>query len=193
MELASGAFQLRVENPAGLEPRLLQGLVNCWKHSYERMAGRFNAAAPRKVWLRVLAGMAHPGETLGAEIRISADWIRKHPYDLDVMTHEQFHVVQNYGPGAEPGWAVEGLADYARWKYGLSNLEWSLPALRPEHHWTDSYRVTAAFFGWLEERRLKEFPEQLDQALRRRAYDRTFWNLTLGSSLEKLWGEYQRG
>ena len=97
-------YQLRVENPACLEGGLLQGLVDCWRFSYERMAARFNPEAPRRVWLRVVEGMANPGEALGAEIRISASWIRKHPYDLDVMTHEQFHVVQNYGPGAGPGW-----------------------------------------------------------------------------------------
>lgn len=193
ISLASGPYQLQVNNPAGLEPDLLQGLVKCWQHSYQKMARRFNRQAPALVTLQVVENLGHPGQTLGAEIRIDAGWIRNNPLDLDVMTHEQFHVVQNYAPGAQPGWAVEGLADYARWRYGLSNQQWSLPPLRPEHRWTDSYRVTAAFFRWLEEHRRPAFPEELDLALRQRGYAAQFWGAHFGKSVEKLWAEYSGG
>ena len=188
--LFSGPYQLRVSNPAGLATPLLQGLVDCWRHSYERMAIRFNPQAPRRVNLQAVDKLGHPGVTLGADIRIDAGWIRDNPGDVDVMTHEQFHVIQNYGPGAEPGWAVEGLADYARWKYGFSNQQWSLPARRPEHRWTDSYRVTAAFFRWLEAHRHASFPEELNQALRARTYGDSFWHLHFGKPIAQLWTDY---
>ncbi|UJR13660.1 hypothetical protein I4U23_000672 [Adineta vaga] len=36
------------------------------------------------------------------------------------VTHECMHVVQRY-PRGDPGWLIEGIADYARWKYGRNN------------------------------------------------------------------------
>lgn len=183
-------FRLRISNPARLESHLLKGLLDCWTHSYQRMAARFNPQAPAQVDLEVVAGMSNPGETNGSRVRISAAWIRSHPGDIDVMTHEQFHVVQNYGPGAQPGWAVEGLADYARWKYGLSNAGWALPEFRADHHWTQGYGVTAAFFRWLEEQRRPGFPEELDEVLRLRGYSAAFWTSRFELSLAQLWREF---
>ena len=182
-------FRLSVSNPAGLEAQLLQRLVDCFDHSYRKMAVRFNPQAPVQVRLEV-GDLANPGETTGSLIRISAAWMRSNPHDIDVMTHEQFHVVQDYGVGAQPGWAIEGLADYARWKYGLSNAGWALPAFRPEHHWTQGYGVTAAFFRWLEEQRRAGFPEELDRSLRSRGYGAAFWTSRFGSTLEQLWRDF---
>jgi len=55
------------------------------------------------------------------------------------------------------------------------------------------YRVTAAFFRWLEEHRRPGFPEELDLALRQRGYAVEFWRTHFGKSVERLWAEYSGG
>ena len=159
--LASGPYQLRVKNPARLAAPVLRGLTNCWQHSYQAMANRFNPAAPALVTLQVVEQLGHPGETFEATIRIDAGWLRNHPNDHDVMTHEQFHVVQNYGPGAVA-------------RLGMDRFLSS----------------KAAFFRWLEEHRRRTFPEELDAALRQRSYNAHFWQTHFGKPVEHLWSEY---
>ena len=47
---------------------------------------------------------------------------------------------------------TEGLADYARYKYGVNNAAagWSLPNYASGQSYTNAYAVTARFLVWLE-------------------------------------------
>jgi len=57
------------------------------------------------------------------------------------------HIVQDYGQSTGPGWLTEGIADYARYKFGVNNpaAKWALPAYKSTQKYTDAYRVTARF------------------------------------------------
>ena len=58
----------------------------------------------------------------------SFEWLRKHPDDIGLFTHELVHVVQAY-PKSDPTWLTEGLADYARHSYGPKKQPgWALPS-----------------------------------------------------------------
>lgn len=132
------------------------------------------------------------GHTQGHAICIRAGYLHSHPWDVDVLTHELFHVVQDYGQVEYPDWAMEGLADYARHRYGLYNARggWALPDFHPEQHYTDSYRVTARFFVWLERQHGPGHLESLDRLLRQGAYRPQWWQARLNASLDQLWAEY---
>ena len=192
MTYRQGCYSLKVNNSAGIEADVLARLVECWHTCYARMALRFNPQAKRSLHLHIDPTYNGAGETLGGRITVSASYIVTHPWDSDVMTHELFHVVQAYPSWDCTLWAMEGLADYARYRYGLYNAQggWSLPEFTPAHSFADSYRVTARFFVWLENHHSTTVLEALDHSLRKRTYRDRFWKERFGRSLEQLWSEY---
>ncbi len=56
-------------------------------------------------------------ETDNGKVTIGSEWLHKRPEDIDVVTHEVMHIVQDYGESTGPGWLTEGIADYARYKF----------------------------------------------------------------------------
>jgi len=126
------------------------------------------------------------------EIVISAQWLRNNPMDTDLLTHEVMHIVQSY-PGGQPGWLVEGIADYVRFRYGRDNAgsNWSLPDFDRSQKYTDSYRVTGRFLAWLERKVKGDIVDRLDQALRQNQYQNgQIWNQLTGKSVDQLWNDY---
>lgn len=129
----------------------------------------------------------------GGRVTCSAAWLVGHPYDADGCgTHEFMHVVQSYTASGNPGWAVEGLADYARYKYGLFNSQagWSLPAYSSSQHYTNGYRVTARFFVWLENKVRSTILLELDDAMKAGTYSSSFWTARTGRTVDQLWAQY---
>ena len=127
-------------------------------------------------------------------IVVSAQWLRSNPKDTDLVTHELMHVVQSY-PGGQPGWLVEGIADYVRWRYGRDNnaANWALPNYSSNQRYTDSYRVTGRFLAWLERKVNGNIVNQMDTALRQNRYQNgAIWNQLAGKSVDQLWDEYSR-
>jgi hypothetical protein len=102
------------------------------------------------------------------------------------------HVVQGYNSASNPGWAVEGLADYARYKYGLFNAQegWALPAYSSSQHYTNAYRVTARFFVWLELRVRATILDELDDVMKAGTYTPDFWVQRTGLTVDQLWANY---
>lgn len=169
-------------------------LVQAFFASYPVARARFNPAAPDSVVLSL--DPVYPGisVTTGATITCSATWANQHPLDGDACgTHEFMHVAQDYGFDNEPGWAVEGLADYGRFKYGLFNAEngWSLPPLTDAQSYSDGYRVTARFFVWLEARVRATILDELDDVIKGRSYSPAFWMAQTGRTIDELWADYK--
>ncbi|CAF1186297.1 unnamed protein product [Rotaria magnacalcarata] len=156
------------------------------------MCNRFNnAACSRDVRVTIDPKYDAVAYASGNAVVISANWLRNNPQDTDVMTHECMHIVQSY-PGGAPGWLVEGIADYARWKFGRNNLaaNWRLPDFDRNQHYTNAYRVTARFLAWCEQR-YPNIVNQLDGALRSKTYTNNSWNLFSGGrSVDQLWLDY---
>lgn len=166
-------------------------LVALYYECYPKLLARFDhpeKPATRHVRLVFRKGMKIPAAASNGRISISIDWLKKHPNDVGLLTHELTHLVQHY-PSPEPGWLTEGLADYARELYGPKEAAggWSLPRrLTEKQSWKDSYRTTARFLMWLD----KEYPGSVDQ-LHRRMQDRDFelghFKSITGKSIEELW------
>ena len=165
-------------------------LTTLFYESYPKLLKRFeNPATPasRDIRLVFAPGLKIPAQCSGHQIEVSTDWLRKHPDDIGLLTHELTHVVQAYPPN-EHGWLTEGIADYARQLYGPDKQPgWKLPdRLRATQSYTDSYGTTARFLVWLD----AKHPGTVDKVHRRMQEGgfRTdeFRGLT-GSGVDELW------
>ncbi len=117
---------------------------------------------------------------------------------LDCITHELTHVTQeNYDTGYggadtddNGSWIVEGMTDYSRYVFGMYPNDFALPGYSKSQSYTDSYRVTARFFVWIEENICPTFAEQMNEALRSERYTSQFFNQITGYGLKELWAMY---
>jgi hypothetical protein len=159
---------------------------------YPQEAKRFNKNTLQRVTFIVDPAYNGVAATGNGVARYSPKWLREHPEDIDVVTHEVMHIVQAYPRGAGPGWLTEGIADYVRHKYGVNNEagKWSLPAYDTSHHYTKSYRITARFLLWLETKVKPSIVNDLDAAMRSKTYNDDLWQRLTGRTLDQLWQEY---
>ncbi len=157
-----------------------------------------------------------------AKVIMNPGYYKDHQYDADSMTHELVHVAQNYWSDEDddedspkwsemteeekeeayrrweemmPGWLTEGLADYGRARFGIYNKEdgWELPSYNAKQHYTDAYRVTAAFLIWVEENVTPNLAYQLNDQLKQHTYRTSeSWKALTGYTVEELWAQYAK-
>ncbi|HEU4554045.1 MAG TPA: basic secretory protein-like protein [Chitinophaga sp.] len=180
-------------NDATFDDAERQRLVNTFFTVYPKLLNRFYTGATKKVKFVIDPTYNGVAYTSGAVTTLSAAWFHNHPEDIDVVTHEVMHIVQAYTGGA-PGWLTEGIADYARYKYGVNNgpAGWSLPAWNASQNYTDAYRVTARFLVWLELHVRSSIVNDLNTALRTKTYTGSTWSQLTGKSVDQLWADYSQ-
>ena len=168
--------------------RLTTLFYQCYPELVERFEDPEKPAA-REVRIVMETAMRVPAYCNRDEIHVSVDWLRKHPEDIGLLTHELTHVVQSYGR-AGPSWLTEGIADYARLRYGPEDQPgWSLPEqLSESQSYKDSYRVAARFLVWLDDRH-PDAVDQLHRKLQHREYDSKTFEALTGDSLDTLWDQ----
>lgn len=165
-------------------------LTTLFYECYPKLVQRFEhpqKPAPRSIKLVFEPRMRVPAYCSNAEIHISVEWLTKHPDDIALLTHELTHAVQAY-PRGEPGWITEGIADYARLKYGPKEQpDWSLPKrLTSRNSYRESYRVSARFFVWLDEKHPGSV-DKIHRLMQDRTYDPDAFKTATGKSLDELW------
>ena len=179
------------DDNSGMPQSTIDAMVNVFFNVYPREAADFNPNTSKSV--RFIYDPSYNGvaATARATTRISPAWMKAHPQDTDVVTHEVMHIVQDYGAQDIPGWLVEGIADYARYRYGVNNAAagWRLPNYQPGQYYTDSYRVTARFLAWVEARHPGAV-EGLDAAMRQRRYSGNTWVQVTGATVDQNWARY---
>lgn len=184
-----------------LDPQVPGATVDGYRdtlaHVVPAIAGFFNPGAADRFHLVVDPGYtAGPAATGNGVITVSAAYARAHPRDLDLVTHEVTHVVQAYSPAtyAEHWHWVEGVADYARHRFGRDNAAagWSIARLESGSALTDGYRTTARFLAWVVDVSGDGVVRGLDAALRRGTYDDDFWTARTGDDVATLWSRYVR-
>jgi hypothetical protein len=118
--------------------------------------------------------------------------MKTHPEDIDVITHEAMHIVQDYHKGNTPGWLTEGIADYVRYKYGVNNEKggWQLPAVKSDHHYTSAYRITARFLAWVEDNYDKKIVDKMNAAAHNGTYEPGLWAQYTTKTVDQLWDVY---
>lgn len=189
-----GTYTLVMNNEdPSFDSTVKQRMIDTFFIVYPQMVARFNGQAVRKVNFTIDPTYSGVAEAGGGNVRFSSNWLRKNPEDIDTVTHELMHIVQAY-PGGSPGWMTEGIADYARYKYGRNNgpARWSLPNYSPDQKYTDSYQVTARFFVWLENRIRPSIVNEMDFNLRNRTYSEQLWVNVTGQTVDQLWQQYSK-
>lgn len=166
-------------------------MIDAFFKVYAQEAAIYNPKTATKVYFLMDPSYTGVAETGGAHVRYNPKWMLAAPTDLDVVTHEVMHIVQAYN-GDNPGWLVEGIADFARYKFGVDNVGsgWSLPDYAAGQNYTDSYRITARFLVWLEKNVKPNLVKDLDAACRQGTYSDQTWKTQTGKTVDELWTAY---
>lgn len=191
---ASSGYSLVLMWPEGdAVPAQREDIQTLYFTAYPAMREDFGTSEATEVWIYLHHREDSIAYTAGEKIYVSMEYLAAHPDDLNLLVHELFHVVQNGYPGEGEaiGAFTEGMADYARAKYGyFDEADWALPAYAEGQSYMDSYRVTGAFISWLEESFGEALPVALNQTLHEGGDFDGFWLAQTGSTLDELWAQY---
>lgn len=188
-----GRFNLNfVSQDSSFDKNISEKLISAFFTVYPKLSDRFNKNTATNVTFIIDTSYEGVAATYNDTVSFSPEWFRKHPGDIDVVTHEVMHIVQAYPENSGPWWVTEGIADYARYKFGIDNAgaDWSLTELKPDHNFDSSYRITARFLVWLEKNKNKNLVDELDKSMREKTYTDDIWEKLTGKSVEDLWQEY---
>ncbi len=184
---------LVLEGPVDAEFAPIAGqLTALFYECYPKLLTRFEhptRKAPRKIRLIFDPKLDIPAHCSGDRVTVGIKWLKAHPDDIGLLTHELTHTVQAY-PDSNPGWLTEGIADFARKVYGPEKQPgWNFPArLSSQQSYTNSYGVTARFLVWID----TKHPGTVD-TLHRRMQDREFrledFKTATGKTVDELWRE----
>ncbi|MBX3443525.1 MAG: hypothetical protein KF774_14050 [Planctomyces sp.] len=151
--------------------------------------------APRTFSVTFHADMDGVAFCRGTEVHCAGRWFRQNLEGeaAGAVVHEMVHVVQQYGRtrggNRNPGWLVEGVADYVRWC--LYEPESLRPRPDPERaKYTDSYRTTGAFLAWIADRHGEDAVRMLNTAMREGTYAPHVWERATGATVDELWETY---
>lgn len=186
-------LSLTIEGDVDGEMAAIAGqLATLFYECYPKLLKQYESPdkfAARKIKLVFKKGIKVPGYSHRDTVTVSVDWFAKHPHDLGLFTHELTHLVQAY-PNSNPGWLTEGIADYARHKFGPKEQPgWSLPRrLRPDQSYKNSYGVTAKFLVWLEEKHPGSV-DKLHRQMQMNKFEIEDFETITGQDVETLWRE----
>jgi hypothetical protein len=173
---------------------LKKRMIQTFFKVYPLLMKEYNDTAATEVDFVIDTGYHGVAATARRKIMYSPVYFKSNPGDIDVVTHEAMHIIQNYRRRSGPGWLTEGIADYVRYKFGVDNsgAGWTLPEYKSTHKYTDSYRITARFLAWLEKHENQGIVKKLDSALRGGTYTNSIWEKETGKSLDELWKSYSK-
>lgn len=166
-----------------------------WYPKIVEMFPSENYTAPKRftiIFHKDMQGVANAG---GTRINCAGKWFMDNLEGeaVGAVVHEMVHIVQQYGRARgrnrNPGWMVEGVADYVRWfLYEPKEKRPRVNAARANY--TDSYRTTGAFLEYLVEKHDEEIVKKFNAAMRDGRYSDELWKETTGKTVDELWGEY---
>ena len=195
--IKKGKFTLVFECKAPLfSQEINQKLIDTYFKVYPELVKQYNKKAPKIVTFVIDPDYDGVAGTSNDKVVFSVKYMTAHPNDIDVVTHETMHIAQAYGDESGiPGWLTEGIADYARYAFGVGNEKagWSLPKFSASQNYQNSYRITARFLAWLEYSGHKGIVKKLDQAGRDKTYDDgEIWKKLTGKTIDELWLAYSQ-
>lgn len=195
-EPAVAAFRYPVEFHADSDDPAMQAWAEKAARVCERQYGmicdelKSDGFTPRTVvTMNLKTDYKGVAATSGGRITGSVKFFKDHPDDVGAMVHEAAHVVQSYRTRGNPGWLVEGIADYVRF-YRFEPDKQKPP--RPERaRYDGSYRVTARFLNFVAEKYDKELVRKLNKAMREGEYKPEIWKVLTKKSVEELGEEWK--
>ena len=180
-----------INKQQGFSDSVKKNMIDVYFKVYPSLVQDFNKDSRKKVTFVIDPSYTGVAATSGGIVRYNPKWFERHPGDIDVVTHEVMHIIQSYGRHAVPSWLTEGIADYVRYKYGVNNEGggWSLTPFSTTQHYTNSYRVTARFFVWIE-KKAPGFVKQMDETIRKGKYAEESWKKLTGKTVDEWWIAY---
>ncbi len=126
----------------------------------------------------------------GSRIVGSVKFFKANPKDIGAMVHETVHCVQSYKGRGNPGWLVEGVADYLRfWKYEPGKAG----RVNPERaQYNGSYRTTAAFLAFVTDKYDGQLVPKLNAAMRDGKFEDGVWKKLTGKTADELNQEWKK-
>lgn len=190
---------------ADFPPEVTKKMADAFFVVYPKLMAKLNPNASKTVNFYIREKTDVRGRMVPAyahfhnqSVYFNANWMKtRKGNDIDVVTHELAHVIQSYPhkKGAQrPDWITEGLADYARLRFGVDNKGsgWAVPEYNEKQKYTDAYRITGRFFAWLEENTKADILTKLDDAMRKGEYTEDFWKNNTGKTIDELWADYAK-
>ena len=169
------------EKAAGLCERWYPGMNEALKSDHYKPA--------RYIKMRITKGYEGVAATRGHNIVGSTKFFKAHPDDFGAMIHETVHVIQHYPSGRNPGWLVEGIADYLRFYLFEPGKIGPMNARRARYN--GGYRTTAAFLAYVSDKYNRSLVSKLNALLREGRYtDKVFEELT-GKTVQQLNEEWR--
>ena len=159
--------------------------------------------APAKVSIVFTPDYDGVAATGGSRIVCAPKWFRENLQGeaKGAVVHELVHVVQQYGlarknnPNAtrNPGWLVEGVADYYRWfRYESDSHGADITARNINRvKYNSSYRPTANFLNWVSTTYDENLVQKLNTAMREGKYSPDIWKSAKGKTVEELGQEWK--
>ncbi len=198
---SSARYRITIDYTAAPElkgwvEKKLQPTLDKWYPMIIKALPSENFKPPARVAIAITEDYRGVAATAGNRVVCSADWFKKN-YNGEgagAVVHELVHVVQQYGRtrGGQPnpGWLVEGVADYIRWFKYEPTPTGTRPRNPDQAKYTDSYRITAGFLNFVVEKRDKQIVAKLNRAMRQGKYSPERWKEYTGKTLDALWEEY---
>lgn len=186
-----------INKNSAFNPNIQKELIDAYFKVFPVLVSTFNEKTTHNVIFITDTAYKGVAEASGNRILFSTTYMNAHPTDIDIVTHEGMHLVQGYGYGSGPVWLTEGIADFIRYKYGVDNIgsKWLLPAFtakQNEKKYENSYRITARFFEWIDQKVKPGLIIEIDKELRNHTYNKDTWVKLSGKTIDELWDEYAK-
>ncbi len=181
----------------------LAPVVAEWYPKIVKMLPSEGYAAPTHFNIMFRKNMDGVAYTVGTRVSCAAAWFRTtlKGEARGAVVHEMVHVVQQYGavrrgnarPAPNPGWLVEGMADYVRWyKYEpQSNGTRISKQGFARANYDGSYRISANFLNYVVGKYDKDLIRGLNTAMREGKYGDDVWVKLTGKSVKDLGEEWK--
>lgn len=184
----------------------LKPVVQQWYPRIVAMLPSEGYRATTEFTLRFRSDMGKtPASADVAGVNLNTDWFRGELQReaCGAVVHELVHVVQNYWwharrtnphPTANPGWLVEGIADYIRWflyepqSKGAEITQGNFARAS----YDSSYRITGNFLNWVTQTCGKDIVRKVNATAREGKYTDQLWKDLTGKSLQELNGEWRK-
>ena len=180
-------------------------IVKEWYPKLVKMLPSKGYEAPKSITIlcKPLKQGGAPAMAGGREITCNSNWFMKNLRGEagGAVVHEMVHLVQRYGeakrnnPNAtrNPGWLVEGIADYIRWYLyePRKNGAHIGPNRADKVNYDGSYRTTANFINWVSLKYDKEIAFKLNAACRQGLYTEDLWKKHTGRTVQELNAEWK--
>lgn len=186
---ADRGYELLVNDIGGeVDDEVEQRMIGELFDSYPDIAESFNPGAPTRVRLTFDPAYDGAPSSSGDQITIAPSWAP----NTGVIVYQGARVAQSYSATGLPAWAIQGLADYARYQYGHYNREscFVLTRYTDTQNYDDGYRVSARFFLWIDQVIAPNILYDLDRALRAGDYSPEFWVAHTDLTIDELWSKY---